>query len=133
MLFHADQLSDTGNRWRLEHRTQRKLHAKHFANARDDLRGQERMAAHGKEVSMDIDRLLPQHITPNFKKALFNRITCPNGSRFAPVIAKRILLKRQTINFAIGKVRNGIDHKHGGRNHVERECSLEKLMEIGTC
>ena len=60
------------------------------------------MAAHGKKVSMNVDRLLSQHIPPNLKKTLFNRITGPDGSRFAPVIVKRMLLKRQTIDLAVG-------------------------------
>ncbi len=112
MVTPSSPLCELAKHGLLKQLLQGKLHAKHFANTRDHLHGQERMAAQLEEVIGGAHAGAAQHALPDSGEEFLGR----GGGRYVPGCEVRCVGhgKSSTVHFAVR------GERHFGQRDEER-------------
>ncbi len=107
----------------LEERTQRQLDVEGLAHARDDLGGQQRVAAQREEVVVAADLLHAQHLGPQGGQLLLGR----RGGRLVSGGRGGDVRRRQglAVDLAVGSEGEGVQGDEGAGHHVLGQPLLE--------
>src|SRR5947209_1717070 len=88
-----DQKCEIGNGAGLEEAAQREVNTKGGAHARDDLSGEQRVAAQLEEVILDADLLKPKHLRPDAAQRPLR--LSPRRDIFLPALLSYLFQARQ--------------------------------------
>ena len=117
-----------GHRWRFEQPAHRHIAAQRFAQARGQLRGQQRMATQLEEVVAPAHGAQIQHGGPLSGNDFFKRVARCFGRRVGGELGRG---QRFAIDLAVGIERQARQHHEGRRHHVGRQARLQRRFECG--
>ena len=122
-----DLLRECGDRRLFVDRPQRHLDPERGADARDELRRQERVPAGVEEIPVHVHSRWTQQLVPDHRQLRFDRRA--GGHRGCGRIGtRRGLGKFRAIEFAVGRHRQPFEQHDRGRRHVVRQAGLQRAL-----
>ncbi len=120
-----DAQGERGHRPRLEELAQRQLHVERLAHARDDLRGEQRVAAEVEEVVVRADARVAEHLAENPRQQLLDG-AARRDETFGGFGARAVGRgQAPPIDFTARRQRQLRETHEGRRHHVLRQTRRE--------
>ncbi|GES40003.1 hypothetical protein RAJCM14343_5281 [Rhodococcus aetherivorans] len=126
-LRRLDQRGEVRHRRRLEQGTDAQRGVERVTEPRNDLRGDQRVAAESEEVVVGTDAFDPEDVGEHTRHDLLDR----SGRDAEPAGLEHRFGQRSAVELAVGGERELLEHRDRVRHHVLRQPGAERVLDGG--